>query len=74
VKKVSQFNVMGPFEAKGADGKSVDFSHRKVQALLAYLALERSRPIARTLGDFAVVAHRRRTRKTQPAPGAIPDS
>lgn len=38
---------MGPFEAKGADGKSIDFSHRKVQALLAYLALERSRPIAR---------------------------
>ncbi len=38
---------MGPFEAKSADGKSVEFSHRKVQALLAYLALERSRPLAR---------------------------
>jgi len=38
---------MGPFEAKGSDGETVEFSHRKVRALIAYLAVERSRPLAR---------------------------
>ena len=45
--EIVKFNVMGPFEAMGPDGETVAFSHRKVRALLAYLAVERSRPLAR---------------------------
>jgi len=47
VKKSVQFNILGPFEALGPDGEALDFSHRKVRALLAYLAVERVRPQAR---------------------------
>ena len=47
VKKIVQFNVMGPFVAKGSDNETIEFGHRKVRALLAYLAVERSRSLAR---------------------------
>ncbi|MCP4186467.1 MAG: hypothetical protein GY763_02575, partial [Gammaproteobacteria bacterium] len=47
MKKISQFNVMGSFEVKDENGETIEFSHRKVQALLAYLSLERSRPRSR---------------------------
>jgi DNA-binding SARP family transcriptional activator len=47
VKKIDQINVMGPFETKGPDAEPVEFRHRKVRALLAYLAVERARPLAR---------------------------
>lgn len=42
-----QINVMGPFEARNPDGESIEFSHRKVRALLAYLAVEHSRQLTR---------------------------
>jgi len=35
--------VLGPFQALDTDATPIDFSHRKVQALLAYLAVEHSR-------------------------------
>jgi DNA-binding SARP family transcriptional activator len=38
-----KFQMLGPFEAYLANGEKIDFSHRKAQALLAYLAVERSR-------------------------------
>jgi DNA-binding SARP family transcriptional activator/TolB-like protein len=47
VVNITEINLLGPFEAKDSDGKTVDFSHRKVRALLAYLVVERSRPHAR---------------------------
>lgn len=42
-----RFNVLGAFETLDSDGESIDFAHRKAQALLAYLAIERSRPQSR---------------------------
>ena len=42
-----RFSILGPFEAVGPDNETVDFSHRKVRALLAYLVVERARPQAR---------------------------
>jgi len=47
VKNSAQFNVLGPFEALDDDGQAVEFSHRKVRALLAYLVVERARAQAR---------------------------
>ena len=44
---IAEFNLLGPFEAKDSDGGVVEFSHRKVRALLSYLAVERSRPHTR---------------------------
>ncbi len=42
--KMLQFQLLGSFEVRDSDGRVVDFGHRKVQALLAYLAAERGRP------------------------------
>ncbi len=42
-----RFNVLGAFEALEGDGEGIDFAHRKAQALLAYLAIERGRPQSR---------------------------
>ena len=47
MEKIAQFNLLGPFEAKDADGESIEFGHRKLRALLAYLAVESSRPFTR---------------------------
>ena len=38
---------MGSFEARNSEGGMVDFSHRKVRALLVYLAVEGEHPQAR---------------------------
>ncbi len=45
--KVLQFQLLGPFEVRDSDGHVVEFSHRKVQALFAYLAVEGDRPQSR---------------------------
>jgi DNA-binding SARP family transcriptional activator/TolB-like protein len=42
-----RFNVLGTFETLDGDGERMDFAHRKAQALLAYLAIERGRPQSR---------------------------
>ncbi len=42
--KTLQFQLLGQFEVRDADGRTIDFGHRKVQALFAYLAVERGRP------------------------------
>ena len=42
-----QFRVLGPFEARSPDGAAIDFSHRKVRALLVYLTIEHGRPQSR---------------------------
>jgi adenylate cyclase len=47
VKNKLRFRVLGPFEARAADGGAIDFGHRKVRALIGYLAIERNRPQTR---------------------------
>jgi adenylate cyclase len=47
VKENLQIRMLGPFEAHASDGEAIDFSHRKGQALLAYLAVEGQRPQSR---------------------------
>jgi adenylate cyclase len=42
-------NLLGPFEARGADGTAVDLASRKAVALLAYLAVENGRSHTREL-------------------------
>ncbi|MCG6860991.1 MAG: hypothetical protein LJE70_06905 [Chromatiaceae bacterium] len=39
--------MLGPFEARSPDGAAIDFSHRKVRALLVYLTIEHGRPQSR---------------------------
>ena len=38
-----QIRVFGPFEARDADGQAIEFSHRKVRALIPFLAVEHGR-------------------------------
>lgn len=42
-----RFNVLGRFEALGPDGEPVELNAKKIQALLAYLAVENGRPHTR---------------------------
>jgi TolB-like protein/Tfp pilus assembly protein PilF len=42
-----RFNLLGRFEAVGSDGEPVELNAKKIQALLAYLAVENSRPHTR---------------------------
>ena len=41
--KPVQLRLFGPFEALGSDGKPLDLSGKKLQALIAYLAVESAR-------------------------------
>jgi adenylate cyclase len=41
--KIPQIQLLGPFKINDSEGRSIDFGYRKVQALLAYLAVERGR-------------------------------
>ncbi|MCG6863350.1 MAG: hypothetical protein LJE70_19105, partial [Chromatiaceae bacterium] len=45
--RLPRFRALGPFEARNSDGEAIDFGHRKVRALLVYLAVERGRPQSR---------------------------
>ena len=38
--ELPRFRVLGSFEALKPDGGAIEFSHRKVRALLVYLAVE----------------------------------
>ena len=38
-----QLNLFGPFEARDSDGKTLDLSGKKIQALIAFLAVESAR-------------------------------
>jgi TolB-like protein/DNA-binding SARP family transcriptional activator len=49
VKKNLHFRVLGPFELCTPGGKTIEFSHRKGHALLAYLSVTRTRPQPREL-------------------------
>jgi len=42
-----RLNVLGRFEAQWSDGVPVEITTKKAQALLAYLAVERARPLTR---------------------------
>jgi len=47
VEKNVQFRVLGSFEARSSESGAVDFGHRKVRALLVYLAVEGKHPQSR---------------------------
>jgi TolB-like protein len=42
-----RLNVLGPFQAQWSDGTSFDVAGKKIQGLLAYLAVESARPHSR---------------------------
>jgi len=45
--KILHIQLLGPFSVSDSKGRAIDFGHRKVQALFAYLAVERGRPQSR---------------------------
>jgi len=45
--KILHIQLLGPFSVSDSEGRAIDFGHRKVQALFAYLAVERGRPKSR---------------------------
>ncbi len=45
--KTHHIQVLGPFEVRKSRGELVDFGHRKVRALLVYLAVQYERPQTR---------------------------
>jgi len=47
VVKTHEIQLLGPFGARKSSGELVDFSHRKVRALLTYLAVQYERPQTR---------------------------
>ena len=50
--QIAEINLLGPFQAKDSDGGTVEFSHRKVRALIAYLAVEQRPQVRERLASL----------------------